>query len=382
MTMGGAREPYDLVVDPQVLFAQRLIAAIRSPARATRALLAVNAAVFLGVFVLPYAWGVAPADHDLARDVFTLALGAKIDALLQGGQLWRLFSALFFHAGLLHLALNLMALNFLGQVFEGVFGVGRFVLVFFVAGLGGSLASWAFSDNPSVGASGAIFGVLGGVAVFGVRHRAALGGPLRRHFLVNPLLWIVLNVGAGFLIPRIDNAAHGGGLVTGVLLTALLSDRVGFRAPRALWSRLVVAFDVVLVVVVALCLLAGLSQAVTGLRHPPVRWERVSAGGVAAWAPQGWSDGLAGGESCADADGNEPLVCRSGPLAGRFVALRLKSGEAVDPAPERLERDGSVFYAALEDDRVVYLLVFPAFLESVYSGLWRSFPPVAGQTGT
>lgn len=382
MTQGGTAGPYELVVDPQLLFAHRLVSAIRQPPRATRVLLAVNAAMFLLVFLVPYLTGVPGAQHELARDVWSMALGAKINQLIAAGQVWRLFSALFFHAGLVHLALNLMALNFLGQVFEGVFGVTRFLFVFFVSGLGASLASLAFSDNPSVGASGAIFGVLGGVAVFGVRHRAVLGGPLRKHFLVNPILWIVLNVGAGFLIPRIDNAAHGGGLVTGVLLTALLADRVGFRAPRPGFTRAIAALDAVLVPLVTVCLLVGLSQVVTGIRQPPVRWERLASQGERVLVPEGWSDGLSNGEPCTDEDGQPALACRSAPLAGRFLALRVPDGEVIDPAPERFERDGSVFYAVVEPDRVVYLLVFPAFLEPLYAEIWRSFPPVAGAVGS
>jgi|GEM_PF-5300761 len=374
MTFGNAPGAYEVVVDPHLLFAHRLISAIRQPPRATRVLLAVNAALFVLVFLVPYLTGVPADQHPLARDVWTLALGAKIDSLIAAGQVWRLFSALFLHAGLLHLALNLMALNFLGQVFEGVFGVTRFLFVYFVSGLGASLASLAFSDNPSVGASGAIFGVLGGVAVFGVRHRAVLGGPLRKHFLVNPILWIVLNVGAGFLIPRIDNAAHGGGLVTGVLLTALLADRVGFRAPNAGSSRAVFALDAVLVPLAALCVLVGASQVVTGIRQPPVRWERVAVQGESVLVPAGWSEGLADGEPCTDDEGPEPLACRSGPLAGRFLALRAPADEAVNPKPERFERNGSVFYAVVEDDRVIYLLVFPAFLESMYAEIWRQLP--------
>ena len=380
MTVGGGAGPFDVVVDPQRLFARRLLTAIRQPPRVTRVLLAANVALFVLVTALPWLTGVPVAQHELARDVWTLALGAKVDALVAAGQWWRLATALFLHAGLLHLALNLLALNFLGQVFEGVFGTARFVLVYVVSGLGASLASVLFSDSPSVGASGAIFGVLGGVAVFGVRHRAALVGPLRKHFLVNPLFWIVLNVAAGFVIPRIDQAAHGGGLVTGTLVTLLLFDRVGFRAPRPFWTRLVVLADGVAVGAVLACLAVGLSQVVTGIRVPEVHWQRVTAGAERVLVPEGWSDGLVDGSSCADDQGREPLVCRSGPLAGRFVALRLQEDEAgaVEPGPDRFERNGSVFYAVVEDERVLYLLVFPAFLEPLYAELWKRFPPVAG----
>jgi membrane associated rhomboid family serine protease len=381
MSFEGTPGAFDVVVDPQWLFARRLLAAIRQPARATRVLLAANAAMFVLVFTLPWLSGVPAAQHDLARDVWTLALGAKVDLLVQSGQWWRLATALFLHAGLLHLALNLLALNFLGQVFEGVFGVARFVLVYLVSGLGASLASLLLSDSPSVGASGAIFGVLGGVAVFAVRHRAVLGGPLRKHFLVNPLLWIVLNVAAGLVIPRIDQAAHGGGLVTGVLVTSLLADRVGFRAPGALASRLVAALDVALVAVVMACLVVGVSQVVTGIRAPTVHWQRVTVDDVRVLAPEGWREGLEDGGPCADEEGRAPLVCRSGPLAGRFLAIHLDEGERVEPSAGRFERDGSVFYAVVEDERTLYLMVFPAFLEPMYADLWRTFPPAAGQVG-
>jgi membrane associated rhomboid family serine protease len=370
-----------LIVDPTRIFAHRLVSAIRGPAPWTRALLVINVLVAVFVYALPALRGVAPGQHSWARDVFTLLLGAKLNARVIGGEWWRLYSAIFLHGGVLHLGLNLLALNFLGRVFETIYGGPRFLFIYLLAGLGASIASLMLSADLSVGASGAIFGILGGMAVFGWRNRARLIGPLRKVFLINPFMWIVLNVGAGLLIPRIDNAAHLGGLACGVLLTLPLADRIGHTQRRVSTLALRVSV-VVLGIVAGGSLLTGLSQAVRGFSIPELRWEQVMLADAPVYAPLEWRDDADEHGSCSggrDAGSSqapsEPTLCRSDGLSARFLVTRMSEPKRLGPGEDRTERpDGSVILAAIDDERMLYLLVVPGFLEDLYKKSWSRIP--------
>lgn len=138
------------------------------------------------------------------------------------GQYWRLLTAIFLHAGALHLVVNLIALFQLGRFYELMFGTRRFLLIYFASGLAGSVASTFWNDGPSVGASGAILGILGAF-VFSVRR-----SPLWRHeqvgrsIVAQGVFWIVANLIITWTVPQIDKAGHVGGLVSGLLLGAFL----------------------------------------------------------------------------------------------------------------------------------------------------------------
>lgn len=162
------------------------------------------------------------------------SMGAIVPGLFHDHSLWRLVAALFLHSGILHVCLNLWALFQLGNLFEMMFGSRRFALTYFTAGVGASIASALYvHDAGSVGASGAIFGILGAL-IFAIRRspfwreqRWALG-------LAKQLIgWAVLNVIIGFMVPNIDNAAHLGGFAAGLLL-GLLPHRVPPPPPSSL----------------------------------------------------------------------------------------------------------------------------------------------------
>lgn len=143
-------------------------------------------------------------------------LGALYPQAIALGQYWRLFTAMFLHAGLLHIAFNAYALWLFGQVVEGEFGRIRFLLIFFVTGFLASVTSYAFGPllELGVGASGAIFGVFGAFIAYNYRrrHLAMAAANLR-----TAITLIVLNAFLAFTIPGIDWRAHAGGLVTGVV---------------------------------------------------------------------------------------------------------------------------------------------------------------------
>lgn len=126
------------------------------------------------------------------------------------GESYRLLTAAFLHGGLVHLALNMYALYLFGPPLEGALGRVRFITLYFVSALGGSAVSYAFSNpaQPSLGASGAIFGLLGAFLVVSRRMGRDTTGVL---------ILLAINFVYGLIVPRIDWHAHLGGLITGVL---------------------------------------------------------------------------------------------------------------------------------------------------------------------
>lgn len=157
-------------------------------------------------------------------------LGALAPPLIASGQYWRLISAMFLHAGLLHLLLNGYALWLFGRFVETTFGPVRFLAIFFVTGFLASVASYAFGPlgEVGVGASGAILGLLGAFIAYNFRrrHLALAAGNLRWAVMI-----IAINVLFGLTFPGIDNRAHLGGLVAGIL-AGVVAEGAGRRGVR------------------------------------------------------------------------------------------------------------------------------------------------------
>lgn len=132
------------------------------------------------------------------------------------GEYYRLLTAAFLHGGVVHLLVNMYALYMFGPLLEGALGRLRFTVLYLVSALGGSAASYAFGNpgSPSLGASGAVFGLLGAFLVVNRR----LG---RDSSAIMVLL--AINLAIGFLVPNIDWRAHLGGLVTGSLVAAAIA---------------------------------------------------------------------------------------------------------------------------------------------------------------
>jgi rhomboid protease GluP len=141
------------------------------------------------------------------------------------GDYYRLFTAMFLHGSQAHLGVNAISLYVIGTQIEKVLGMGRFLLVYLLGGLTGSLASFALTQGASVGASGAIFALFAAQVVFIYKHRALIQDSQK---LLRDLgLILLLNVGAGVAASQvagglaIDNWGHVGGFVGGLMLTAL-----------------------------------------------------------------------------------------------------------------------------------------------------------------
>lgn len=141
--------------------------------------------------------------------------GANYDVLTKSGEYYRLFTCMFLHIGIMHLICNMYSLYVIGKEVEGLFGKWKYLLIYLLSGICGSMLSLAFSYNTvSAGASGAIFGLLGALLYFGYYYRTYLGAVMRSSII--PV--ILFNLIIGFLSSGIDNAAHIGGLVGGILI--------------------------------------------------------------------------------------------------------------------------------------------------------------------
>jgi rhomboid protease GluP len=157
-----------------------------------------------------------------------LARGALIPALVAQGEWWRLLSSVFLHSGVAHLGFNMLSLYFLGSFTEEAFGRGRFFALYLLSGVAGGLAYLYFGafNQPAVGASGAIFGLLGGVLGYALRRGTfSWQNPLIRQLLI----LLALNLYLGFSIPNISNTAHLGGLAGGFAFGWLMAPTVYSR---------------------------------------------------------------------------------------------------------------------------------------------------------
>ncbi len=155
-----------------------------------------------------------------------IPFGAKFNVLIMAGEYWRLITPVFLHANITHLFFNSYSLYSIGMYVERIYGWKKFVLVYFLSGLTGNIASFAFTSYPQipgVGASGAIFGLLGAMLYFGVESPKAF----KKYFGSNIIIVIVINLALGFSIPGIDNLAHIGGLTGGFLTSGMLKVREG-----------------------------------------------------------------------------------------------------------------------------------------------------------
>ncbi len=157
-----------------------------------------------------------------------LDLGALYTPAIRAGEWWRLITVMFLHANLIHILLNGINLYALGKQLEGIFGPVRYTVIFFLSGLSGSILSFGLHDiTLAVGASGAIFGLIGALIGYFLRQRAQFG-TFGRRYLQSLLGTVVINFALLFLIPGIDNIAHFGGLVGGFVLGYLLSPLYTF----------------------------------------------------------------------------------------------------------------------------------------------------------
>jgi len=157
----------------------------------------------------------------LASRESIIAVGALAREHVAAGEYWRLLTAFWLHGGIDHLVGNGIALYILGMVCESAFGRAQFVVLYVLSGLTGSVVSLAVSVGPSVGASGAIFGLQGAAIMLFRLHRDRLLVRDRRVGFVL-LVWAIYSIAGGLMQPFIDNGAHIGGALGGALIARRL----------------------------------------------------------------------------------------------------------------------------------------------------------------
>ncbi|WP_077326979.1 rhomboid family protein [Virgibacillus siamensis] len=148
-----------------------------------------------------------------------IEFGAKYNpAVIEGNEWWRILTSMFLHIGPVHLFMNMLAVYFLGVAVERIYGSWRFILIYFLSGVGGGLTSFAFTTNVSAGASGALFGLFGALLFFGLIHKRIFNQTMGK----NLLIIIGINIVFGFTVQSVDMGAHLGGLLTGFVASAAI----------------------------------------------------------------------------------------------------------------------------------------------------------------
>ncbi|HZL88532.1 MAG TPA: rhomboid family intramembrane serine protease [Pirellulaceae bacterium] len=197
----------------------------------TPTLIAINLAIFVAMLI---------AGRTLNPPVdLVLAWGADYGPRTLDGQWWRLVSSIFLHFTLVHVGLNMWVLWDLGQLVERLVGNVGFLVLYLVSGLGGCIASLAWNPTAiSAGASGAVFGVAGALLGFLALRRDSVPAAMLSHLRSSMVTFVGFNVIFGFLARgmNIDNAAHLGGLATGIGCGLMLSQKLSSQA--AAWRPL------------------------------------------------------------------------------------------------------------------------------------------------
>lgn len=184
----------------------------------TLALIGINIVVFIVSVIL-------------SRNIFDidyrvlLIMGAKFGPFIEYGQYWRLITCMFLHGGLIHIFCNMYSLYYVGSQIEVLYGRKKYLLIYFISGIGSSLFSYIMSPfSISVGASGAIFGLLGAMFIYLVKERKRFV----KGVIGNLVFVILINIYIGLSLNNIDNYAHIGGLIVGCILSfifLMINDR-------------------------------------------------------------------------------------------------------------------------------------------------------------
>lgn len=237
----------------------------------TYALTGINVAIFLLMM------SVGHGNIDSVAEMF----GAKVNVLIQHGQWWRLLTPIFLHGSWLHLLSNSLSLVWFGRGIERLYGARKYLLIYFAAGVVGNIASYVHMPGYSLGASGAIFGLVGAALMFPIRFRSLLPADAPSRILGQVLPIAAINLFIGFTTPSIDNWAHMGGLAGGAVVALfLIPDALTDRRPhRALDGFLSLACICVLLIT----FLAGFRQWQWAMVNRPLATFQIGTKGDSWW---------------------------------------------------------------------------------------------------
>ncbi len=218
----------------------RFLASQRVFPKLTAILIAVNIVVFL---LQTLAGGSTDAD-------VLIKFGAYSQSLIISGEYWRVITHVFLHIGWYHLLINMGMLLILGFALEGLYGKERFFIIYFMSGMAGGIASVLFLRySIGGGASGAIFGLLGTVIIFGIRYRRRIPRQYRIAFGLSLLPFLLIDISLGFFVPSINIPAHLGGLFGGCVTAFLLTPLIFLDTQRKrIVTTLVYVISAILIV--------------------------------------------------------------------------------------------------------------------------------------
>jgi rhomboid protease GluP len=207
------------------------------PLRGRRAWISATSVLIAMNLLIALAMAFIGARPEQSADSLQLAWGANFAPATTDGEWWRLATAMFLHFGILHLLMNMVALWDSGRLVERLFGPLRFLAIYLASGLMGNLVSLIVHGDRAVsgGASGAIFGIYGALLAFLLTERQRLHAAEFRWMFWGAIAFSVLALSFGLLIPGIDNAAHFGGLLAGIISGYILwapHRNVGSRRKR------------------------------------------------------------------------------------------------------------------------------------------------------
>jgi rhomboid protease GluP len=176
----------------------------------------------IGITVLFYVLQLL-SNVTFGRDILVI-YGARINEAILAGEWWRFFTPALLHGSLPHIAFNMYALLSFGTSLERHFGHGRFFLLYLLGAFAGNVASFLFSPGYSVGASTAIFGLLGAEAIFLIQNRKVFPGQFRSA-IGNIIFIAAINLFIIGSLPGIDNWGHIGGLIGGLMFTSFAGPK-------------------------------------------------------------------------------------------------------------------------------------------------------------
>jgi rhomboid protease GluP len=282
----------------------------------------------------------------------SLLFGAKENSLVRQGQYWRLVTPIFLHGGWLHLLVNGYSLYRLGGSMERIYGAKKYFLIFLFAGITGNTLSYLLSPSPSLGASGALFGLVGAGLVFPIRFRNLIPADVRNSILRQLFPIAAINLAIGFSLHGIiDNWAHIGGLLGGAFIALFLIPDVLEAEPRpALASSIVTALVLLSIGVVVASWAYQWSWA---HRNPPVTLlTYYPATGVPWWSitvPARWRymNGQWTAPNGATLRAAEHLL--ADPSTGSELLALLRAG-----SPLNSELDGKPAWSSMSPTRMQY----------------------------
>lgn len=219
-------------------------------------------AIILLVFAFMYRDG-----HGNVLNVSNL-FGVEDPKMIRDGQWWRLITPIFLHGGIPHVTVNCLSLYWLGGPMERIYGTRRYLIIFLFAGIAGNVLSYFLLPEPSLGASGALFGLVGAGLVFPMRYRSLMDERARKSILSQLIFVTVINLGFSFL-PGIDKWAHFGGLLGGGFLALFLIPYV--LDDRPINKNRELLLTVAAVSIVVFTIFSGWKQWRWAAAHPAIQ---------------------------------------------------------------------------------------------------------------